>query len=66
MENKLVPIGSLVGPNALPLPLVLTHNHVIQNHENENVRYIGQGEAPHRKYKRLKLGGGHVYDCSSV
>jgi hypothetical protein len=37
---------------------------VIQNHEN--VRYIGQGEAPHRKYKRLKLGGGHVYDCSSV
>jgi hypothetical protein len=34
--------------------------------ENVNVRYIGQGEAPHRKYKRLKLGGGHVYDCSSV
>jgi hypothetical protein len=25
---------------------------VIQNHENENVRYIGQGEARHRKYKR--------------
>jgi hypothetical protein len=39
---------------------------VIQNHENENVRYIRQGEARHRKYKRLKLGGGHVYDCSSV
>jgi hypothetical protein len=43
---------------------------VIQNHENENVRYIGQGEAPHRKYeksyKRLKLGGGHVYDCSGI
>jgi hypothetical protein len=38
---------------------------VAQNHENENVRYIGQGEARHRKYKRLKLGGGHVYDCSS-
>jgi hypothetical protein len=38
----------------------------IQNHENENVRYIEQGEARHRKYKRLKLGGGHVYDCSSV
>jgi hypothetical protein len=36
---------------------------VIQNHENENVR-----EARHRKYvyKKLKLGGGHVYDCSSV
>jgi hypothetical protein len=38
---------------------------VIQNHENTNVRYIDQGEARHRKYKRLKLGGGHVYDCSS-
>jgi hypothetical protein len=39
---------------------------VIQYHENENVRYIGQGEARHRKYKRLKLGGGNVYDRSSV
>jgi hypothetical protein len=39
---------------------------VIQNHENENVHYTGQGEARHRKYKRLKLGGGHVYGCSSV
>jgi hypothetical protein len=39
---------------------------LIQNHENENVRYIGQGEAPHRKYKRLKLGGCDVCDCSSV
>jgi hypothetical protein len=39
---------------------------VIQNHENENVLYIGQGEAPYRKYKSLKLGGGNVYDCSSV
>jgi hypothetical protein len=38
---------------------------VIQNHENENVRYIGQGKTRHRKYKRLKLGGGHVFDCSS-
>jgi hypothetical protein len=24
------------------------------------VRIIGQGEARHRKYKRLKLGGGQV------
>jgi hypothetical protein len=39
---------------------------VIQNHENAVVRYNGQGEARHRKYKRLKLGGGHVYDCSSA
>jgi hypothetical protein len=36
---------------------------VIQNHEN--VRNIGQGEARHRKYKRLKLGGGQAYDRSS-
>jgi hypothetical protein len=37
---------------------------IIQNHEN--VLYIGQGEAQHRKYKMLTLGGGHLYDCSSV
>jgi hypothetical protein len=30
---------------------------VIQNHHNPNVRNIGQGEAQHRKYKRLKLFG---------
>jgi hypothetical protein len=41
-----------------------TQQAEVQNHENETVRYIGQGEARHRKYKRLKLGGGHVY-CSS-
>jgi hypothetical protein len=39
---------------------------VIQNHENEIVCYIGQGEAQHRKYKRLKLGGCHLHDYSSV
>jgi hypothetical protein len=39
---------------------------VIQNHDNEIVRSIGQGETPHRKYKRLKLGGGQAYDSSSV
>jgi hypothetical protein len=39
---------------------------VIQNHNNENVCNIGQGEANHRKYKRLKLGGGQAYDRSSV
>jgi hypothetical protein len=39
---------------------------VIQNHCNENVRNIGQGKANHRKYKRLKLGGGQAYDRSSV
>jgi hypothetical protein len=39
---------------------------VIVNHENPNVRAIGQGEARHRKQKRLELGGGQVYDRSSV
>jgi hypothetical protein len=35
---------------------------VILNHENFNIRNIGQGEAHHRRYKRLKLGGGQAYD----
>jgi hypothetical protein len=38
---------------------------VIQNHENEYVRDIGQGETRYRKYKRLKLGGGEAYNRSS-
>jgi hypothetical protein len=38
---------------------------VIQDHRNENVRNIGQGEAQHRKYTRLKLGGGQAYNRSS-
>jgi hypothetical protein len=38
---------------------------IIQNHENNHVRGIAQGEARHRKYKRLKLGGGQEYDRSS-
>jgi hypothetical protein len=38
---------------------------VILNHGNENIRYIGQGEARHRKYKRHNFGGGQAYDRSS-
>jgi hypothetical protein len=38
---------------------------VIQNHENEHIRSVGQGDARHRKYKRFKLGGGQAYDRSS-
>jgi hypothetical protein len=38
---------------------------VIQTHENEHVCSIGHCEARHRKYKRLKLGGGQTYDRSS-
>jgi hypothetical protein len=33
---------------------------VIQNHETDYVSGIGHGEARHRKYKRLNLGGGQV------
>jgi hypothetical protein len=32
----------------------------------ENVRNISQSEAQHRKFKRMKLGGGQAYDLSSV
>jgi hypothetical protein len=39
---------------------------VILNHENPNIRATGQEEPRHRKYKRLKLGGGQAYDRSSV
>jgi hypothetical protein len=35
---------------------------IIHNHENENVRNIGQGEPPQRKHKGLQLFGGHLYD----
>jgi hypothetical protein len=37
---------------------------IILNHDNDNVSYIGHGEARHRKYKRLKLGGRQAYDRS--
>jgi hypothetical protein len=36
---------------------------VILNYVNSNIR--GQGEARHRKYKRLKLGGGQAYNSSA-
>jgi hypothetical protein len=38
---------------------------VNQHNENTHVRNNGQGEARHRKYKRLKPGGSHAYDCLS-
>jgi hypothetical protein len=38
---------------------------VVLNNEKANVRNIGQGEARHRKYKKLKLGGGQADDRSS-
>jgi hypothetical protein len=47
------------------LKLCRQQAEVIQNHENEYVRGIGQGEAGHREYKRLELGGDQAYDRSS-
>jgi hypothetical protein len=38
---------------------------VIQNHENEHVHSVRNGEARYRKYERLKSGGGQGYDRSS-
>jgi hypothetical protein len=45
--------------------LCRTQAETILNHVNPNVRGIGQEEAMHRKYKRLKLGGGEAYDRSA-
>jgi hypothetical protein len=38
---------------------------VIQNHNKENVRNIGQGGDRHGMYKKIKLGGGQAYGRSS-
>jgi hypothetical protein len=38
---------------------------IVQNHENDYDRSKGQDEVTHRKYKRLKLGGGQAYERSS-
>jgi hypothetical protein len=38
----------------------MQQEEVIQNHENEHIRSIEQGEIRHRKYKRLKIGGGQA------
>jgi hypothetical protein len=47
------------------IKLCRTQAEVFLNHPNPNMRGIGQGEARHRKYKRLNLGGNHAYDCLS-
>jgi hypothetical protein len=38
---------------------------VVQSYENAHVREIGEGEARHKKQKKLKLGGGQAYNRSS-
>jgi hypothetical protein len=44
--------------------LCRTWEEVTLNHVNPNAGGIGQGEARHRKYKRLKLGSSQAYDFS--
>jgi hypothetical protein len=44
--------------------IVQATSKVIQNHENEHVRCTGQGEARHRKCKRLQLDGVQAYNRS--
>jgi hypothetical protein len=39
---------------------------VIENHEHEQLPRIGQDEAKHRKYKRLKLGGPHTENTAFI
>jgi hypothetical protein len=61
---RCTPIGDF--PTAFNHPYVYNYiakfyrqqTKVIQNHENEHVRGIGQGETRRRKYNRLKLSGG--------
>jgi hypothetical protein len=38
----------------------------VESHENKHIHIILQGKGTHRKYKRLKLGGGQTYDRSSA
>jgi hypothetical protein len=45
--------------------LCSTQTEVTINNLNPNVHGTGQGEARHRKYKRLKLGGSQAYDSSA-
>jgi hypothetical protein len=81
LQNKLLrtigkfPRNTPIRDMHIPFQIPYVYNYVtklfrqeaqgIQHHENTHVRYIEQGEAQHRKFKRLKLGGGQAYDRSS-
>jgi hypothetical protein len=60
------PVYGVIHTRENTLKLCRQQAEVIHNHENANVRNIGQIEAQHRKYKRLKLGGCQAYDRSSA
>jgi hypothetical protein len=49
-----------------PVPRLYVYNEGQMRLQNPNIHLIGQGEPRHRKYKRLKLGGGQAYDRSCV
>jgi hypothetical protein len=69
-----VPLRSVAG--SMTLTLTPSHDYItklcrqqakiIQNHGNDSVRNIGQGELRHRKFKRLKFDGGQAYGRSGV
>jgi hypothetical protein len=43
----------------------VTLHHAKRSYRGRNFNLkLGQGEARHRKYKGLKLGGGEAYDSS--
>lgn len=69
--NRLTPVCELHMAFRIPYmydyitKLHRTQAEVILNHINPNVCGIGHGEARHRKYKSLKLGGSQAYDCSA-
>jgi hypothetical protein len=44
------------------------HNKIMEEASRSHPKSLDmvQGGAQHTKYKRLKLGGGHLYDCSRV
>jgi hypothetical protein len=39
---------------------------IIHDHEMKVYAILDKAKPPHRKHKRRKLGGGHLYDRSSV
>jgi hypothetical protein len=69
--DRCIPLREINVPFKIPnvygfvTKLCRTQAEVIVSHVNPNSRGIGQGEARHRKYKRLKLGGGQAYDRSA-
>jgi hypothetical protein len=56
-------IGVRVGPRVDLVVVVVSGGGLIYNSASKWI--VQKGEARHRKYKKLKLGGGQAYDRSS-